>query len=99
LTFSSLYVPVTFDANLTQRVAIDCVATIGSFTHFCLKQAAIKQYNAGCFYLLGASSPIWDKAHYFMRSYEGIKNRIAKTKKPYIFELRYNGLFAPRTIP
>jgi hypothetical protein len=61
--------------------------------------AAIKQYSAGCFYLPGASSPTWDKVHYFMRSYEGIKNRIAKTQKPFIFELKYNGRFVQKAIP
>jgi hypothetical protein len=60
--------------------------------------AAVKQYNAGCFYLPGASSPTWDKMHYFMRSYEGIKNRIASTSKPYIFDLKYNGRFVPKRI-
>jgi hypothetical protein len=61
--------------------------------------AAIKQYSAGCFYLPGASSPTWDKVHYFMRSFEGIRNRIAKTKRPYIFELKYTGRFIPKVIP
>lgn len=60
---------------------------------------AIKQYSAGCFYLPGANSPTWDKMHYFMRSYEGIKNRIAKTKMPYIFDLKYNGRFVQKPIP
>jgi hypothetical protein len=61
--------------------------------------AAIKQYSAGCFYLPGASSPTWDKMHYFMRSYDGIKSRVSQTKKPYIFELHYNGRFAQKVIP
>jgi hypothetical protein len=60
--------------------------------------AAVKQYNAGCFYLPGASSPTWDKMHYFMRSYEGIKNRIGSTSKPYIFDLKHNGRFVPKRI-
>jgi hypothetical protein len=60
--------------------------------------AAIKQYNAGCFYLPGASSPTWDKLHYFMRSYAGIKNRVEKTPKPYIFELNFAGRFVARKI-
>ena len=60
--------------------------------------AAVKQYSAGCFYLPGASSPTWDKAHYFMRSYEGIKNRIANTPKPYIFELQFSGRFVQKTV-
>jgi hypothetical protein len=33
-----------------------------------------------------------------MRSYEGIKNRIASTSKPYIFDLKYNGRFVPKRI-
>jgi hypothetical protein len=61
--------------------------------------AAVKQYNAGCCYLPGASSPTWDKMHYFMRSYQGIINRIHKTKKPFIFELTHSGRFIPKTIP
>ncbi|WOH59468.1 hypothetical protein [Bradyrhizobium sp. BWC-3-1] len=61
--------------------------------------AAVKQYGAGCFYLPGASSPTWDKAVYFMRSYQGIKQRVAKINKPFIFELKYNGKFAQKAIP
>jgi hypothetical protein len=49
--------------------------------------------------LPGANSPTWDKMHYFMRSYEGIKNRIARAQRPYVFELKYNGRFFQRAIP
>jgi hypothetical protein len=61
--------------------------------------AAVKQYSAGCFYLPGPSSPTWDKVHYFMRSYTGIKNRVAASTKPYIFELKYTGMFVKKAIP
>ena len=60
--------------------------------------AAIKQYSAGCFYLPGANSRTWDKM-YIMSSYEGIKNRIEDTQKPFIFELKYNGRFVKKVIP
>jgi hypothetical protein len=61
--------------------------------------AAIKQYSGGCFYLPGASSPLWDKVHYFMRGYVGIRSRIENTNKPFIFNLGYNGKFSPVRIP
>ena len=61
--------------------------------------AAIKQYNAGCFYLPGANSPTWDKLHYFMRAYEGIKRRVSNSKKPFIFEIGYNNRFQQKKIP
>jgi hypothetical protein len=44
--------------------------------------SAIKQYKAGCFYLSGAGLQTWDKTYMFIRAYEGIRDRIAVTKKP-----------------
>jgi hypothetical protein len=61
--------------------------------------SAIKQYNAGCFYLPGASSPTWDKMRYFMRAYDGITARISATAKPFIFELSHAGKFSRISIP
>ncbi|WP_461320358.1 PIN-like domain-containing protein [Bradyrhizobium elkanii] len=61
--------------------------------------AAIKQHNAGCFYLPGASLPTWDKVHYFMRSYQGIMRRVMTTKRPFIFELMRTGRFVQRNVP
>jgi hypothetical protein len=60
--------------------------------------AAVKQYAAGCFYLPGASSPTWDKVRYFMKFYEGIKKRVSNTKKPFIYDIKYNGRFTQKTI-
>ena len=60
--------------------------------HTLLAEAsAIKQYNAGCFYLPGAESPTWDKMCHFMRAFEGIHAKIKATAKPFIFELSRAG--------
>jgi hypothetical protein len=61
--------------------------------------SAIKQYNAGCFYLPGANSPTWDKVRHFARAYEGIVNRINVAAKPFIFELSAVGKFKSISIP
>jgi hypothetical protein len=61
--------------------------------------AAVKQYSAGCFYLPGASLPTWDKLHYFMKFYEGIKKRVNSTAKPFIYDVKSNGRFTQKTIP
>lgn len=61
--------------------------------------SAVKQYKAACFYLPGASSPLWDKVHYFMRGYDGIKARIGATKPPFIFNLSFAGRFSRVKIP
>lgn len=61
--------------------------------------AAIKQYNAGCFYLPGANSPTWDKVCTFMKYHRGIITRATKTNRPFIYELLYNGRFKNIHIP
>jgi hypothetical protein len=61
--------------------------------------AAIKQYNAGCFYLPGASLPTWDKMSSFIRSYQGIVDRISATAKPFIYDVGYDGRFTQVQIP
>jgi hypothetical protein len=61
--------------------------------------SAIKQYKAGCFYLPGASLPTWDKMCHFMRSYDGIAERVSVTAKPFIFELSPAGRFGRVPIP
>jgi hypothetical protein len=61
--------------------------------------SAIKQHNAGCFYLPGASSPTWDKTCHFIKAYQGIVDRIGVTPKPFIFELSHAGRFKRVPIP
>jgi PIN like domain len=63
------------------------------------ERSAIKQYNAGCFYLPGANNPTWDKTRYFMRWYDGIKTRIDITAKPFIFDVTATGKFTRISIP
>ncbi len=63
------------------------------------ESSAIKQYNAGCFYLPGASSPTWDKMCHFVKGYQGIVDRIGVTPKPFIFELSHAGRFRRVLIP
>ena len=41
------------------------------------ERSAIKQYDAGCFYLPGANDTTWDKTRYFMRWFDGIEHRAA----------------------
>jgi hypothetical protein len=61
--------------------------------------SAIKQYNAGCFYLPGANSSTWDKMRYFIRAYNGIVARIGITAKPFIFEVSSAARFKEVSIP
>ena len=61
--------------------------------------SAIKQHKAGCFYLPGASLQTWDKTCLFMRSYEEIKDRVAVTAKPFIFEIDHAIRFRQIAIP
>ena len=61
--------------------------------------SAVKQYKAACFYLPGASSPVWYKLQYFICGFEGIKNRIATNKAPFIFNLSVAGRFTRVKIP
>lgn len=63
------------------------------------ERSAIKQYNAGCFYLPGANDSTWDKMRYFMRSFDGIEKRALTTRKPFIFELSAAGKFTQISIP
>jgi hypothetical protein len=63
------------------------------------ERSAIKQYNAGCFYLPGANDSTWDKTRYFMRWYDGIKTRIDTTAKPFIFDVAATGKFTRISIP
>lgn len=63
------------------------------------EMAAIKQHNGACFYLPGAESPTWEKMKYFMRGIDGIEERIANAKRPFIFDLAYTGRFKQIVIP
>jgi hypothetical protein len=61
--------------------------------------SAIKQHGAGCFYLPGASLTVWDKVHHFVRACDGIIKRAEGARKPFIYELMFNGQFKVVTIP
>jgi hypothetical protein len=61
--------------------------------------SAIKQYNAGCFYLPGANSTTWDKLGYFIRSYDRIADRAQATPKPFIYNVAGNGRTTQVLIP
>jgi hypothetical protein len=61
--------------------------------------AAIKQHKIGCFYLWGASMPLWDKVHCFMRAYIAIKERAESAPRPFIYEVLGNGQLKQIPIP
>lgn len=61
--------------------------------------SAIKQFSAGCFYLPGASSPLWDKVAHFVKASDAIIKRANATKRPFIYELASNGRFKAVKIP
>jgi hypothetical protein len=61
--------------------------------------SAIKQHNIGCFYLWGASEPVWDKLRCFMRTHSGILQRAATTRRPFIFDVMGNGQIKQIPIP
>jgi hypothetical protein len=61
--------------------------------------SAIKQHKIGCFYLWGASAPIWDKLHCFMCAYEGIAERAAVTARPFIYDVMGNHQIKQIPIP
>lgn len=52
---------------------------------------AMRQYDIGCFYLPGASSPKWDKCRYFMRAYDRIVNAMSDVPRPFLFDINKNG--------
>ena len=61
--------------------------------------SAIKQYQAGCFYLPGANWTTWEKTRHFMRFYDGIASRIDATTKPFVYRLAPTGKFTKISIP
>jgi hypothetical protein len=50
---------------------------------------AIIEHKIGCFYLWGASVPIWDKYVCLAIAYRRIKDRLA-TPKPFIYRVTHN---------
>lgn len=61
--------------------------------------SAIKQYKIGCFYLWGASDPIWDKLRCFMGAHAGIMQRALNTQRPFIYDVLGNHQIKPIIIP
>jgi hypothetical protein len=61
--------------------------------------AAIKQHNIACFYLWGASAPIWEKLRCFVSGYDRIVAAIESTARPFIFDITRNGRLAGVSIP
>ena len=61
--------------------------------------AAIKQHNIACFYLAGASFPVWDKLRCFMRGYDNIVRCINSKHAPYIYDVAINGRATEVNIP
>lgn len=62
-------------------------------------RTAIKQHRVACFYLAGASIPVWNKLHCLMRGYESIMQCIRTGTPPYIFDVSYNGRLTEIMIP
>jgi hypothetical protein len=56
---------------------------------------AIKQHNAGCFYLYGNNSPTWYKLRAFVRGAEKIVKFAEATARPFIFRAAANGRVTP----
>lgn len=55
---------------------------------------AMKQYDVGCFYLPGASSPKWDQFRYFMRAYDRIITAMSNPR-PFLYDVQKNGTLKP----
>lgn len=53
--------------------------------------AAIKQHKVGCFYLSGASNPMWEKLKHFVRIYDRMIDLAKSTPKPFVFHLTPKG--------
>lgn len=49
---------------------------------------AIRQHKIGCFYLSGASLPIWDKFRIFAKHYKRVEDIIRDTRKPFIYHVK-----------
>jgi hypothetical protein len=61
--------------------------------------SAIKQHNIACFYLSGASEPIWAKLRCFIGASSGILHRAATQQRPFIYEVTANCQFRQIAIP
>jgi hypothetical protein len=61
--------------------------------------AAIKQHNAGCFYLWGANATRWEKMRSFLRAYPGMIEADRITPRPYIFRITETGQLSRIPIP
>jgi hypothetical protein len=61
--------------------------------------SAIKQHNIACFYLWGASEPIWPKLRCFIGASSGILHRAATQQRPFIYEVTANCQFRQIAIP
>jgi hypothetical protein len=59
--------------------------------------SAIKQHNIACFYLWGASEPIWPKLHCFMGA--SSMHRAATQQRPFIYEVTASCQFRHIAIP
>lgn len=49
--------------------------------------AAIRQYQIGCFYLWGATAPMWDSFRVFARAFDRMLTKAEQTPKPFIFRV------------
>ena len=59
---------------------------------------AIKQHRMGCFYLWGAQSQGWEKARCLLTAYEGVREAIANTPRPFIYRILKSGELQAVTI-
>jgi hypothetical protein len=53
--------------------------------------AAVKQFNAACFYLDGGTYPSWYKLMLFGRRFTRVKNIVASQRRPFIYRIHHRG--------
>lgn len=55
------------------------------------EQAAIIDYQIGCFYLWGNSAPLWQKMRRFLRGFEQTLGTTEIAAPPFIYQIRETG--------
>lgn len=56
-----------------------------------VERVAVKQHNAGCFYLYGNSSTVWYKLRAFVRASEKICKLASTTPRPFVYRAASTG--------
>lgn len=61
--------------------------------------AAIKTYGLGCFYLWGASAPLWLIARAFCKAADSIQRVVQEEPRPFIYRVDNNGRLKKQPLP